>query len=77
MKVAVIGAGYVGLSTALIWAVGPFGGGVSWIPTNLPLVALGGLKELEAVGVFRAASNLFMPVLHFQTALNALFSPHC
>ena len=63
---------------ALHWDYGRWAllaGALSWIPANLPLVALGGLKGLEAAGVFRAAYNLFMPVLHFQTALNALFVP--
>jgi len=63
---------------ALHWGYGRWAllaGALSWIPANLPLVALGGLKGLEAAGVFRAAYNLFMPVLHFQTALNALFFP--
>jgi O-antigen/teichoic acid export membrane protein len=63
---------------ALHWDYGRWAllaGALSWIPANLPLVALGGLKGLEAAGVFRAAYNLFMPVLHFQTALNALFFP--
>lgn len=55
------------------WAL--LAGMLSWVPGNLPLVALGGLKGLEAAAVFRAAYNLFMPVLHFQTALNALFFP--
>jgi O-antigen/teichoic acid export membrane protein len=50
-------------------------GAFSWTPEYLPLVALGGLKGLEAAGVFRAAYNLFLPVLNFQTALNALFFP--
>jgi O-antigen/teichoic acid export membrane protein len=63
---------------ALHWGYGRWAllaGALSWILANLPLVALGGLKGLEAAGVFRAAYNLFMPVLHFQTALNALFFP--
>ncbi|BCP97564.1 hypothetical protein TthHB5008_06650 [Thermus thermophilus] len=63
---------------ALHWGYGRWAlaaGALSWVPANLPLVALGALKGLEAAGVFRAAYNLFMPVLHFQTALNALFFP--
>jgi O-antigen/teichoic acid export membrane protein len=63
---------------ALHWGYGRWAllaGALSWIPDNLPLVALGGLKGLEAAGVFRAAYNLFMPVLHFQTALNTIFFP--
>ncbi len=63
---------------ALHWNYGRWAllaGALSWIPANLPLVALGGLRGLEAAGVFRATYNLFMPLLHFQTALNALFFP--
>lgn len=63
---------------ALHWDYGRWAllaGAFSWVPANLPLVGLGGLKGLEAAGVFRAAYNLLMPVLHFQTALNALFFP--
>lgn len=55
------------------WAL--LSGGLSWVPANLPLILLGAFGSLEDSALFRATYNLFMPVLHFQTALNSLFFP--
>jgi len=63
---------------ALHWAYGRWAllaGLLSWVPANLPLVVLAGLKGLEASALFRAPYSLYMPVLPFQTALNSLFLP--
>ncbi len=63
---------------ALHWGYGRWAflaGALSWVPANLPLVLLSALKGLAYGGEFRAAYNLYMPVLHFQTSLNALFFP--
>ncbi|HCE17841.1 MAG TPA: hypothetical protein DEQ80_08275 [Anaerolinea thermolimosa] len=55
------------------WAL--LAGALSWVPGNIYYVLLPVFRSLEEVAVFKALSNLLMPVLHFNGALVGLFVP--
>lgn len=50
-----------------------FAGILSWIPVNLSNIILGTLKGAQSSALLQATYNLYLPILHFQTALNTFF----